>query len=102
MVERLERVAEGVRERLRKAQAGRPVLLLYEDAAIHLLVENQAGRWRFYHEFLNDRHLHGQEQNRPAICRQVAAVINRLRLTRPLASAHDRISPGARGGAACN
>ena len=70
VVERLEKVAENVRQRLGAAQAGKPDLLLYEDAAIHLLYqryyrrfyeadldrENPAGRWRFYNDFLNDWH----------------------------------------------
>lgn len=70
IVERLEKVTESVRQRLSKAQVGRPVLLVYEDAVIHLLYqryyrrfyeasfgrEAPAGRWRFYHDFLSDWH----------------------------------------------
>jgi len=61
MVERLERVAEGVRERLRKAQAGRPVLLLYEDAAIHL----RLGRLTADQVLSRYCTAHGQEQIDP-------------------------------------
>ena len=70
IVERLEKVTETVRQRLPDAQAGKALLLLYEDAVIHLLYQryyrrfyeasfnpdSHAGRWRFYHDFLNDWH----------------------------------------------
>ena len=43
VVERLEKVTETVRQRLPNAQAGKPLLLLYEDAVIHLLYRGAAG-----------------------------------------------------------
>lgn len=68
IVERLESAAQSVRQRLSGANAAKTELVLYEDGVIHLLYqryyrrfyeaslsrETQAGRWRFYHDFLND------------------------------------------------
>src|ERR1051326_1460368 len=46
IVERLEKVVEGLRQKLaRTTQVGRPVLLLYEDAVLHLLYQ------RYYRRF---------------------------------------------------
>lgn len=64
IVERLEKVAGAVRQKLGAAKASRETLEIYEDAVMHLLYqryyrrfyEATAGRWSFYHDFLNDWH----------------------------------------------